>query len=205
MPPSAVIRAPSFHGKDSSLLDLDGEYVVVTEHHGGGDLLPHQAIAEVARRALALRAAHQEPAAGRDPASLGFALLVQDFFEWEPQKTQDGSARRLEELAVAPGPDFRGAAVIENFGFPDVFDAVANFGNRGARLPSQHDQLRQRDGDRLRRQLRLGDRPALGDGLGREHRLDQLWSYCFFIHIIQQTSFTQIRFNSNTQFFRKLI
>ena len=34
-------------------------------------------------------------AAGRDPASLGCALLVQDLFEWEPHKIQDGSARRL--------------------------------------------------------------------------------------------------------------
>jgi probable F420-dependent oxidoreductase len=33
--------------------------------------------------------------AGRDPATLGFALLVQDFFEWAPHKTQDGSARRM--------------------------------------------------------------------------------------------------------------
>jgi probable F420-dependent oxidoreductase len=34
-------------------------------------------------------------AAGRDPATLGLALLVQDFFEWSSQKTLDGSARRL--------------------------------------------------------------------------------------------------------------
>ena len=38
-------------------------------------------IAEVRRMAQA---------AGRDPASLGVALLVQDFFEWEPHKIQDG-------------------------------------------------------------------------------------------------------------------
>ena len=34
-------------------------------------------------------------AAGRDPAKLGVALLVQDFFEWGQHKTQDGSARRM--------------------------------------------------------------------------------------------------------------
>jgi probable F420-dependent oxidoreductase len=34
-------------------------------------------------------------AAKRDPASLGVALLVQDFFEWGDHKTQDGSARRM--------------------------------------------------------------------------------------------------------------
>jgi alkanesulfonate monooxygenase SsuD/methylene tetrahydromethanopterin reductase-like flavin-dependent oxidoreductase (luciferase family) len=33
--------------------------------------------------------------AGRDPSTLGVALLVQDFFEWEPHKIHDGSARRL--------------------------------------------------------------------------------------------------------------
>lgn len=34
-------------------------------------------------------------AAGRDPATLGLALLVQDFFEWGDYKTADGSARRF--------------------------------------------------------------------------------------------------------------
>jgi probable F420-dependent oxidoreductase len=34
-------------------------------------------------------------AAGRDPASLEVALLVQDYFEWGDYKIQDGSARRL--------------------------------------------------------------------------------------------------------------
>jgi probable F420-dependent oxidoreductase len=34
-------------------------------------------------------------AAGRDPASLGVALLVQGFFEWGDYGTADGSARRL--------------------------------------------------------------------------------------------------------------
>src|SRR6476661_2912420 len=33
--------------------------------------------------------------AGRDPTSLGVALLVQDFFEWTAHKVQDGSARRM--------------------------------------------------------------------------------------------------------------
>jgi len=33
--------------------------------------------------------------AGRDPKSMGVALLVQNFFEWEPYKIADGSARRL--------------------------------------------------------------------------------------------------------------
>jgi probable F420-dependent oxidoreductase len=34
-------------------------------------------------------------AAGRDPATMEVALLVQNFFEWEPHKIVDGSARRL--------------------------------------------------------------------------------------------------------------
>jgi probable F420-dependent oxidoreductase len=34
-------------------------------------------------------------AAGRDPATLGVALLVQRFFEWGDYKTADGSARRF--------------------------------------------------------------------------------------------------------------
>jgi probable F420-dependent oxidoreductase len=34
-------------------------------------------------------------AAGRDPATLGLALLVQGFFEWGNYKTTDGSARRF--------------------------------------------------------------------------------------------------------------
>jgi probable F420-dependent oxidoreductase len=34
-------------------------------------------------------------AAGRDPASLGLALLVQDVFDWGSHKIQDGSARRM--------------------------------------------------------------------------------------------------------------
>jgi len=34
-------------------------------------------------------------AAGRDPKTLGFALLVQNYFEWSSYKTQDGSARRM--------------------------------------------------------------------------------------------------------------
>src|SRR5262245_41423471 len=34
-------------------------------------------------------------AAGRDPATLGLALLVQDFFEWGDHRTADGSARRF--------------------------------------------------------------------------------------------------------------
>lgn len=33
--------------------------------------------------------------AGREPAQLGIALLVQNPFEWRAHKTQDGSARRL--------------------------------------------------------------------------------------------------------------
>jgi probable F420-dependent oxidoreductase len=34
-------------------------------------------------------------AVGRDPATMEVALLVQNFFEWEPYKIADGSARRL--------------------------------------------------------------------------------------------------------------
>ena len=32
---------------------------------------------------------------GRDPASLGRCVLIQDFFDWTPRKTEDGRARRL--------------------------------------------------------------------------------------------------------------
>ena len=34
-------------------------------------------------------------AAGRDPATIDLALLVQTHFEWVPRKVQDGSARRM--------------------------------------------------------------------------------------------------------------
>jgi probable F420-dependent oxidoreductase len=34
-------------------------------------------------------------AAGRDPATIEVALLVQNYFEWEPHRIHDGSARRL--------------------------------------------------------------------------------------------------------------
>jgi probable F420-dependent oxidoreductase len=34
-------------------------------------------------------------AAGRDPSTVGVCLLVQNAFDWTPQKTSDGSARRL--------------------------------------------------------------------------------------------------------------
>lgn len=34
-------------------------------------------------------------AAGRDPDSIGLALLVQSFFEWGEHKTQDGTSRRM--------------------------------------------------------------------------------------------------------------
>lgn len=40
-------------------------------------------------------ARHMCEAAGRDPSTLGLALLVQDFFEFEPHRVKDGSARRL--------------------------------------------------------------------------------------------------------------
>lgn len=33
--------------------------------------------------------------AGRDPSAIGLTLLVQNFYEWTPQKIADGSARRL--------------------------------------------------------------------------------------------------------------
>jgi probable F420-dependent oxidoreductase len=38
---------------------------------------------------------HACEAAGRDPATLEIALLVQNYFEWEPYKIADGSARRM--------------------------------------------------------------------------------------------------------------
>jgi probable F420-dependent oxidoreductase len=38
---------------------------------------------------------HACAAAGRDPATMEVALLVQNYFEWEPHRIADGSARRL--------------------------------------------------------------------------------------------------------------
>ena len=54
-------------------------------------------------------------AAKRDPASLGVALLVQDFFEWGDYKTQDGSARRMftgtsADMAADAAPSRRPAS-----------------------------------------------------------------------------------------------
>jgi len=77
--PSALRRTIKFAdawypGSDSQTKPLDTQKRLAT------------AIADV-KRACA--------AAGRDPATLGVALLVQGFFEWGDHKTADGSARRL--------------------------------------------------------------------------------------------------------------
>src|SRR5205823_2347473 len=56
--------------------------------------------------------------AGRDPATLGVALLVQDFFEWTPHKTQDGSARRM--FTGASADMAADAAALEAFGVQHV-------------------------------------------------------------------------------------
>jgi probable F420-dependent oxidoreductase len=38
---------------------------------------------------------HAAESSGREPASIGLALLVQNFFEWGDYTTQDGTARRM--------------------------------------------------------------------------------------------------------------
>jgi probable F420-dependent oxidoreductase len=48
-------------------------------------------------------------AAGRDPATIEVALLVQNYFEWEPHKIHDGSARRLFTGSSADMADDVGA------------------------------------------------------------------------------------------------
>jgi probable F420-dependent oxidoreductase len=55
--------------------------------------MPLDTPARLAEGIAKVRAASE--AAGRDPATIDLALLVQDFFEWEPHKIRDGSARRL--------------------------------------------------------------------------------------------------------------
>jgi alkanesulfonate monooxygenase SsuD/methylene tetrahydromethanopterin reductase-like flavin-dependent oxidoreductase (luciferase family) len=48
-------------------------------------------------------------AAGRDPETMEVALLVQNYFEWEPYKIADGSARRLFTGSSADMIDDAGA------------------------------------------------------------------------------------------------
>jgi probable F420-dependent oxidoreductase len=48
-------------------------------------------------------------AAGRDPQTMEVALLVQNYFEWEPHKIADGSARRLFTGSAADMIDDTGA------------------------------------------------------------------------------------------------
>jgi len=48
-------------------------------------------------------------AAGRDPKTMEVALLVQNYFEWEPHKIGDGSARRLFTGSAADMIDDVGA------------------------------------------------------------------------------------------------
>jgi len=55
--------------------------------------MPLDTPARLAKAAASMRTRAEK--AGRDPTSLGFALLVQGFFEWDEHKTFDGSARRM--------------------------------------------------------------------------------------------------------------
>jgi probable F420-dependent oxidoreductase len=48
-------------------------------------------------------------AAGRDPGTIEVALLVQNYFEWEPHRIHDGSARRLFTGSSADMADDVGA------------------------------------------------------------------------------------------------
>ena len=80
-------------------------------------------------------------AAGRDPATMQVALLVQNYFEWEPHKIADGSARRLFTGSAADMIDDAGALtgvgvgyVALRLGGDTVADAVARVERFGAEV-----------------------------------------------------------------------
>jgi probable F420-dependent oxidoreductase len=56
-------------------------------------------------------------AAGRDPATMQVALLVQNYYEWEPHKIADGSARRLYTGSSADMIDDTGALADVGIGY----------------------------------------------------------------------------------------
>lgn len=80
-------------------------------------------------------------AAGRDPATMEVALLVQNYYEWEPHKIADGSARRLFTGSSADMIDDVGALArigvdhaALRLGGDTVADAVARIERFGAEV-----------------------------------------------------------------------
>jgi probable F420-dependent oxidoreductase len=80
-------------------------------------------------------------AAGRDPSTMEVALLVQNYYEWEPHKIADGSARRLFTGSSADMIDDVGALakvgvdyVALRLGGDTVADAVARIERFGAEV-----------------------------------------------------------------------
>jgi len=80
-------------------------------------------------------------AAGRDPATMEVALLVQNYFEWEPHQIADGSARRLFTGSAADMIDDVGALagvgvdhVALRLGGENAAEAVARIERFGAEV-----------------------------------------------------------------------
>ncbi|MGE3917514.1 MAG: TIGR03619 family F420-dependent LLM class oxidoreductase [Hyphomicrobiaceae bacterium] len=82
---------------------------------------------------------------GRDPATLGFTLLVQDHFEWADRKIGDGSARRMftgtsdDMLADASALTSIGVShAALRLGGADVAEAVSRIERFGAEVIARH-------------------------------------------------------------------
>lgn len=84
-------------------------------------------------------------ASGRDPATLGFALLVQDFFEWGDYQVADGSARRmftgtsdnmLEDAEALTAAGVSHAAL--RLGGSTIEETVAHIERFGAEVIARH-------------------------------------------------------------------
>ncbi len=84
-------------------------------------------------------------AAGRDPATLGFTLLVQDHFEWADRRTGDGSERRmftgssddmLEDAADLTAIGVSHAAL--RLGGSDIAETVGRIERFGAEVIARH-------------------------------------------------------------------
>jgi len=80
-------------------------------------------------------------AAGRDPTSIDLALLLQTPFDWRPQTTQDGAARRMftgsstdmaEDAAALSAIGLRHVAL--RLGGDTIEDAVARIERFGAEV-----------------------------------------------------------------------
>jgi len=83
--------------------------------------------------------------AGRDPATLGFTLLVQDFFEWGDYRIADGSRRRLftgtSDHMVADAEELTEAGVSHaalRLGGATLDETVARIERFGAEVIASH-------------------------------------------------------------------